>query len=334
MKAVAPGKLILSGEHAVVYGQPAIAMAIDRCAVAVLTPAGGGEVAFDLADLRASESFTLRALRDLKTRVRRNYEDFQRGELGVREILRKPIELFQYGFINLLDGLHLKLPDGLNIRLSSTIPIGCGLGSSAATVLSLLRAIGHYLRVEFRPDWYYRYSLDAENLQHGHASGVDSWISLHGGCAVFQRGAAERLPLPRLPLHLVQTGAPAVTTGECVEAVRRAWGASNIWTEFGAVTREMEAALRAGDAARVCELVRANHRLLTRIGVVPEPVQSFVRDIEAAGHAAKVCGAGAIAGAGGGTVLVISPQPPEELCRRYGYTLLSVRGEPLGARVV
>ena len=79
MKAVAPGKLILSGEHAVVYGKPAIAMAIDRSAVFELTPQSGGKISFDLPGDRDSESFTLLALRDLKRRMENKYREFQQG---------------------------------------------------------------------------------------------------------------------------------------------------------------------------------------------------------------------------------------------------------------
>lgn len=335
MKAIAPGKLILSGEHSVVYGKPAIAMAVDRSAESVIVPEGGEDlVAFDLQDLSQSESFTLRALRELKSRVLKNYRLFLDGKLGIRDVLYKPVELFQFAFITILDGLHLKVANGVKIQLHSNIPIGCGMGSSAATVLSVLRAIGHYFRVEFRPEWYQAYSLEAENLQHGHASGVDTYISLHGGCARFQEGQAEKIPLPRMPMHLVHTGTPATTTGECVSRVRELHGASSIWNEFEAVTREMERALATNSTEDIQNAMRANHALLCRIGVVPARVQEFVADIEKWGAAAKVCGAGAVAGDQGGMVLVTSEQAPKDICAKYGYDLISVRGEPLGARIV
>lgn len=335
MRAIAPGKLILSGEHAVVYGKPAIAMAVDRCAEAIILPAGEPEaVTFDLQDLKCVESFTVRALRDFKKRVLKNYRMFLDGQLSIREVLHKPIELFQYAYITILDALHVSLTSGVLIRLHSNIPIGCGMGSSAATVLSVLRSIGHYFRVEFRPEWYQAYSLEAENLQHGRASGVDTYISLHGGCAVFRQGEARSLPLPRLPMHLVNTGTPATTTGECVSYVRERHGNSTIWDEFEKTTARMEKALTTGDTRAVQQCVRENHRLLEQIGVVPARVSEFVSEVESRGGAAKVCGAGAVAGDAAGIVMVCSPEPPRDLCKKYGYELISVRGEPLGARIV
>lgn len=338
LKAIAPGKLILSGEHAAVYGRPALAMAIDRSAVATLSPEAGaaeGEVSFDLADLQQQERFTIRALRDFRDRVQRNYRSFLEGEMGIREVLRKPVDLFEYAFIMLLDGLHLKVQNRLNIRMQSNIPMGCGLGSSAASILSVLRAMGHYFRVEFRPDWYYTYSLEAERMQHGFPSGVDSYISIHGGAARFQNGQAERVPLPRLPIALVNTGTPATTTGECVADVRRHFGTDEaLWNEFEAVTRAMESAIRGNQMDGTIEAVRANHRLLSRIGVVPGRVQEFVRRVEDLGGAAKICGGGASAGDSAGIVMVCGIPSPGALAAEFGYTVEPIRGEPLGVRII
>ena len=334
LRAIAPGKLILSGEHAVVFGRPALAMAIDRCAMSTITADLTDEVSFNLVNLQSTDSFTLRALAELKQRVARNYYHFLDGKLSIREVLHKPVELFEFAFINILEGLHLKLERGLNIRTESNIPIGCGMGSSAATVLSVLRGIGHYFRVEFRPDWVLKYSLDAERLQHGYPSGVDSYVSLHGGCAFFQNGEARSVPLPRLAMYLVHTGVPTCTTGECVVRVGERFRNDVIWNDFEAVTLEMEQTIRANNLGGLRRMVRENNRLLNAIGVVPEKVQAFIREVEDWGGAAKVCGAGAVSGDAAGVVLVVSSESPAELCAKHGYTLIPVRGDPLGARIV
>ena len=334
MKAIAPGKLILSGEHAVVFGRPALAMAIDRSAQSIITTTPGDLVSFNLVDFQSSDSFTLRALRDMHQRVLRNYRLFLNGDLGIRDVMYKPVELFEYMFINFLDGLHLKLTEGLNIQTKSDIPIGCGLGSSAATVLSAARAVGHYFRVDFRPDWYYRYSMEAEKLQHGYPSGVDSYISVNGGCALFRNGEATSVPLPRFNMYLINTGTPEATTGECVVSVRDRLEQDSIWNDFEGITVGMEDAIRRNDMDEIRRHIRENNRLLARIGVVPEKVQRFIASIETIGGAAKVCGAGSIRGDNAGMVLVVDEQPPTQLCKDYGYTITCVRGDPLGARII
>ena len=337
MKAVAPGKLILSGEHAVVYGRPALAMAVNRNAQAFVTMGGADEtVSFDLPNLQASkESFTLRALREFHGRVLRNYEEFQSGRLSIREVVRKPVDLFQFAFVTIMDGLHLKMGGGVDVRLNSNIPIGCGMGSSAATILSVLRGLGHYYRVDFRPEWYSRYSLEVESLQHGKASGLDTYVSMHGGCVRFQNGEAQEMPLPRVPLYIVNTGQPQGSTGEAVaDVARRLSAASPVWEEFEGVVDRMQKALQHDDLKAFQRAMRENHRLLREIGVVPGRVAEFVAEAEQAGGAAKICGAGAVAGDAGGMVLVASREAPAELCAKYGYELMTVRPDPLGVRLV
>jgi mevalonate kinase len=334
MKAISPGKLILSGEHSVVYGRPAVAMAIDRSVVATVEGTDDGRVSFDLPDIGECDSFTMRTLRDFKRRAATNYRQFLEGDLGIRDVLYKPVDLFKFGFITLLDGLHRSLDSGIVIRLKSNLPVGSGLGSSAAAVLSELRAVGHYLRVDFRPEWAYEFSFEAEKLQHGHPSGVDSYISLNGGCAVFERGEARSVPLPRMQMFLVETGSPEASTGECVVNVKQRFENDAIWDDFEAVTREVENAVRENNATLMRSLLRENHRLLCRIGVVPEKVQRFVADVEAAGGSAKICGAGSTRGTNGGVVLVLADFMPIELAKTYGYVVSPVRGDPLGTRIV
>ncbi len=334
MKAVAPGKLILSGEHAVVYGKPAIAMAIDRNAVFELTPQAGDRISFDLPGDADSESFTLMALRDFKRRVEKKYREFLTGDIGIGYVLAAPADLFRFAFINTLDGLHRTLDSGMVLKLRSSIPMGCGMGSSAATVLSEIRAMGHFLRVDFKPEWYYEYSLEAEKLQHGNPSGVDSYISLHGGCARFEQGQARSMALPRMKMFMVQTGIPESTTGECVMEVERKFRSSAIWSEFEDVTNAFEDAIRNNNVQKLHWLIRENNRLLSAIGVVPPSVQRFIADIEKWGGSAKVCGAGSVTGEKGGIVLVVSDQQPTEICQRYGYPVSPVRGDPLGTRII
>jgi mevalonate kinase len=334
MKAIAPGKIIISGEHSVVYGKPALVMAVNRFAEASIVSSPTQTISFDLLDFNQRSSFTICALHELKRRLVKNYHLFLNGELRIRDVLAKPFELFDFLFITLLDGLHLKLDRGVNIRLKSNIPIGCGMGSSAATILSVLRAVVEFFSLDFKPEKFYQYGLEAEKLQHGNPSGVDPYISLHGGFVRFQQKTAEKRPMPNVPMFLVNTGTPLTTTGECVEQVAKKFSESKIWDDFAALTEEVEEVLACADHSSLRRLIRENNRLLSYIGVVPDRVQNFILDIEKLGGVAKVSGAGAVLGHNAGMVLILADESPAEICQKYSYQLMPVEGEPLGARIV
>ncbi len=334
MKAIAPGKIILSGEHAVVYGKPALVMAVNRYAEAGISGNGDARVHFELVDFDENSSLTIQALRELKGRLVRNYQMFLNGELGIREVLKKPFHLFEFLFITFLDGVQIKLDRGVNIRLHSDIPVGSGMGSSAATLLSVLRGLAEYFGLDFKPDDYFNYGFEAEKLQHGRPSGVDPYVSLHGGFVRFQNKRAQKLPMPEMPFYIVNTGVPQSTTGECVAHVAEHFAHSPIWDDFEAVADEMQRALLKSDLVEVKRWVRANNRLLTTIGVVPASIQEFISHIEKSGGAAKIAGAGAIKGDRAGMVLVFADESSNELISRYGFQVMNVKGDPLGARIV
>ncbi|MBU1558674.1 MAG: hydroxymethylglutaryl-CoA synthase [Pseudomonadota bacterium] len=329
VKAVSPGKLILSGEHSVVYGGPALAMAVDRFAETTISPQLSKMISFNLLSFRYKDSFTIQTLREIKHRLTHQYQRFLHGEIGIKEVLQTPFELTQFAFISLLDHVNSKIIDGLNIQTSSTIPVGCGMGSSAASVLSVLYAIARFCKLNLEKDRFLRLGYEAEKLQHGYPSGLDLYTSLHGGCVYFQNGQAALRPLPANPFFLVNTGTPDATTGEAVTFVKERFSEQKaLWKSFEEVTHAMDRAFQSNDCAALQLAVRENHRLLTHIGVVPERVQQFIEAIEKAGAAAKVCGAGSVKGDRSGVVMMMADDQERvsSICQRFGYTLETVQG--------
>lgn len=332
MKIYAPGKLILSGEHAVVYGQPALAMAVNCYATATITPQTLRHISFDLLDLAHRSRLSRTALQELKQRVKRKYQKFIRGEYTIRQVLHKPFELAHVALGMLIERLNLALPHGVNIQVQSDIPIGCGMGSSAATILSVMHAISQYLELSISKETLFQLALEAENMQHGHSSGLDLRVVTQGGCLYMHEDTYFTRDLPSMPLYLVQTGAPVSSTGECVEKVAHHFQSTLLCDDFSAVTKAMDAAIIQDAPAALRSSVRANHQLLNHIGVVPTKVQQFIAELEAAGGAAKICGAGAVAGENGGAVLALIDEKPilSELCLRYGYSCVPLLGDKRG----
>lgn len=332
--ASAPAKIIITGEHSVVYGQPAIVTAINRFAFAEIASTATSDICLTLFDFKQKASSTLRALRVLRERLLESYHQCVRGELSIRQVLQKPTELFQFAMICFIDTFQMELQKGFHLNVRSDIPIGCGMGSSAATIVSVIGALAHHLKIEIKPEWLYRLSIEAERLQHGYSSGVDSYVSLNGGCVRFQNGTAERISIPKLPLYIVNTGKPHTSTGQCVMQVARDFKKSDIWKEFGALSEEIQHALTSNSLVEVKALIRMNHALLMRLGVVPEKVCQFISLLEATGAACKICGAGAVAGDQAGVVMVVADESPQALCDKFGYSLISAEGEPQGVRIV
>ena len=334
MKAIAPGKLILSGEHAVVYGKPAIALAIDRFTHTTISRNNIRGVGFNFIDLNLKVFTTIRRLVRLMHRLTEKHKEFIHHRCQVSEILQKPYELAQFVSILVLKQFNVILDRGIDISVQSSIPIGCGMGSSAATTVSMIHAIAHYFHLPINPKFFLKLALEAERLQHGYSSGLDLHVSYYGGCIYFQQGNVLKRTLPDIPMFLVQTGTPLTSTGQCVSHAANTFKTSDIADDFAAVTEAIDDALRNGSMKSMQYGIRANQHLLETIGVVPAKVSEFIRAIEQLGGAAKICGAGAVAGNNAGSVLLVIDQPPIELLEQYGYSFTPIKKDVPGAHII
>ncbi len=334
-----PAKLILSGEHAVVHGCPAIAVAINRYMEVRMHGSSPSHFSFDLMGMHVQKHVTRSALRQLKDTVKKKYHQYSLGELRIKDVLQHPFELALFTVINVLDQLKKNLPKGIKIFTDSNIPIGCGLGSSAASIVSLIYALTEWLQRGLSLEAYIQLGKESENLQHGLSSGLDLYTVYYGGYIHYHQHTFKRYPIDHLSLHqtpmqLVETGQPASSTGECVSHSTRYFKQHPIVDQFSAITQALHDAIRQGDTATIKTCMRRNHLLLCQIGVVPDQVKQFIEAVEHVGGAAKVCGAGSIRGHAAGAVWVMADQDVSPLATQYGYQASPLLFENRGTHLV
>jgi mevalonate kinase len=257
----APGKIILSGEHAVVYGKPAILAAINR---------------------RLFVSFRQSSKNEIITSESPKLTEF------ARDFVLKSLG---------------KSKEKLRIEISSEIPIGCGMGSSAALAVAMTTALFEYLNKPFDKEKINQIAYEIEKKQHGTPSGGDNTISTYGGFLWYRKEIEflklfEKLKFVRLPKFvLINTGRPMETTGEMVLGVRKLYEQNKIKTEkilneIEKTTKQLLVAFNQMDEKLVKITIRENERLLENLGVVSNFAKKIVREIEKQGGADKICGAG------------------------------------------
>lgn len=335
LSAIAPAKLILSGEHSVIYGQPAAAMAIKRYTTATTTwHYGTPKINFDLTDIKYVKAHTIHALDKLKLRLQDKYNDFLAGNLDLRGVLKKPFELLQYSVGNLLSKLNFQLPSGVDIKLNSDIPIGCGMGSSAAAIMSVLLSLINLFNLEIELKKILKLGLEAENLQHGKSSGLDLYLAAYGGCVSYNNFTSTKLNEVNFPIHIVNTGAPGSSTGECVQHVRKTINEGSLLDDFSAVTNTVINSIEKNDEKSMQKAVKENNKLLEKLGVVPQRVKEFITDLELSGNSAKICGSGSISGENAGIVMIVGNSDLNKVTSKHGYNLEQVKVENSGARII
>lgn len=336
MKVRAPGKIILSGEHAVVHGHPALVMAIDRYMTVSIQPTQHNDILLKLSDLGQEHRLPIIQLLGLKKNIAENYNQFRAGVLPIKKVLKNENELIHFALGLFLEKVATYSLRGMKIELKSTILPNAGMGSSAALIVSILLALFYYFEEPFTLADFYQMSLVVENLQHGFSSGLDLKASLQGGMLYFKNHTVSERMVPDFTFFLAYTGKSLYSTGECIEKTAPFFKKKAMGRDFEAVTTAFDQALALEDFQTLKHVMRENHRLLLKIGVVPRRVQAFVHSIEKNGGAAKISGAGSIAGDGAGIVIILMEEETklQEISAAYHYPLQSVKGESRGAYVI
>ncbi|BBB30612.1 mevalonate kinase [Neptunomonas japonica] len=345
MRACAPGKIILSGEHSVVYGAQAVAVAIQKHTTVSFKPLTESNTINTLfAGISSGVHYPLHALGSLKEKLDSRFESFAQGLLPIQNILTKPDDLLMYTLSSLVH--HLPVPGRASTqsylplpgRLSSTteLPLGSGMGSSASAIAATLVLFERLLEKPLGIDQRFEMVRFCERLQHGRGSAIDAAAVTYGGMNHIHHGNVNRLDASLGDgWYWIFTGKPQVSTGECVQYVRSRFEDDNqLWNDFSQVTSTLIKHL--AEPPRVIDCVKENHRLLCQIGVVPDSAKALVERIEASGGAAKISGAGAHKGVAGGLVLAFLPsQVVNTLMNDFPqYLWGNVEEDKLGARYI
>lgn len=230
VSASAPGKLILLGEHAAVYGRPALVAAVDRRVRATFEPRPGTtEVDLLLPALGLTRRLTWQQIEDETEAARRRWQRWCDDGAGPYD--GAPATPEGAVVIALGETAHAvgAAAAGGTLEIRSDVPIGSGFGSSAALAASVAAACLAARGIEPRPRRVAPIALACERRCHGRPSGIDHTTVLDGGFLWFERddeGLLASSPLEPVPglldrLRVFDSGRPRQTTGEVVAAVRR-----------------------------------------------------------------------------------------------------------------
>ncbi|MEM3617934.1 MAG: mevalonate kinase [Candidatus Bathyarchaeia archaeon] len=320
--ASAPAKIILFGEHFVVYGEPAIVLAIDKRAYA-------------RAELRKDKRLFLRSL-NLNVAGFFENGNFKIEEGNPKEA-RMKLEPLKCAVEKVLEISGERV--GLNIEVNSTVPVAAGLGSSAAVAAAVTAAVGALLNVKMSREDIFRIAYKAEKIMHGTPSGVDPAISTFGGTLLFQIDTGFK-PLDvraDIPLVIGNTGVERSTRSQVTKVRSLKDRYPQIVEPMMRSAREIVLraieALKEGDLETLGELMNINHALLYGLGVSDESLEWLINAARKAGAlGAKLTGAG-----GGGCMIALASKDRVEnvleAVQRAGGSAFIARKTDEGVRI-
>lgn len=287
--ATAPGKIILFGEHAVVYGRPAIAIPLAQLrATAVIHPITQPGIHIIAPDLN---------------------QEVWLADLPPDDPIAATIRHVQTAV-----GLP-QLPN-MAITISSQIPIASGLGSGAAITAAVVRALAAFLRLPQLAvaEQLSNLTYEIEKIHHGTPSGIDNTVVSYEQPVYFVRHQPHNQIEPfavQRPLHwLVADTGIRSSTKVAVGDVRQQWRQQPdtfeaLFERCGQLVIAARQAIETGDLAAIGQLMNQNHTLLQQMTVSSPELDQLVTAAQTAGAlGAKLSGAGR----GGNMIALVNPK--------------------------
>lgn len=285
-----PGKIILIGEHTVVYGFPAILTAINRRLYVTVRSSGK-------PDRRAD---------DIKI-INANIKD--------DHLVRKSIEVFRENFK--ID----KIPP-LEMEISTDIPLNRGLGSSASLSAAVIGALMKGVLNIWNPAKINELSFLVEKSQHTNPSGADNTIVTFGGLIWYRKEfdflkSIWSLPISQYkfpPFIFIDSGRPVETTGEMVRSLgvlyKKQKKMDEIFYSQERETKKMLWALKQNNLPDLQATIENSEKNLEKMGVVGPYAKNIIREIQKIGGVAKVSGGGGYK-KGSGMLICYHAIPPK-----------------------
>ena len=304
--AAGHGKIILLGEHAVVYGRHAIAAPLPLAIRARIEDAGPGQ------------GTTLLIPR-----------------WGIQQRLQHPPAGHPGSFLQSLAMLlgRLGIDDReLNVQIYPNVPRAMGLGASAALAVAVIRALDRHCRLQLADEDVCRLAYECEKIAHGTPSGVDNTVATYGQAVLYRRGdppVVETLKLKEpLPLVIGLTGTESLTA-KMVARVRRAWERNrdlyeHIFDEIDRLTLQSLRALQSRDLQQLGELMNVCQGQLNALQVSSREIEELLQLARENG----AIGAKLTGGGGGGSMIALCPDGAArviEAMRAAGYQAMEVR---------
>jgi mevalonate kinase len=285
----APGKIILFGEHAVVYGRPALAVPVTQVHADVeISDSDSAGIHIHAPDI------------DLQAELNTLPSDH-------------PIASVIHNFLFL--SRVTPFPN-LDITISSTIPVASGLGSGAAVTVALVRALSAHLNHPMTDEEINAFTYDIEKLHHGTPSGIDNTVVTYAKPVYFMRGQPIDLFKVGSPFTIVigNTGVSAPTR-ESVADVRRLWEMdktkwNGVFDQIGGIVQRAREKIESGDWRLLGELMNQNHALLQEMTVSSPDLDRLVSAARNAGALGSKLSGG---GRGGNMIALVEGDHADEV---------------------